>query len=186
MTLNNCLNNRFRGEILKKAVLKEQFKVSCFEMHFLREEFWSSSMFCNVFWISDSRLLLVSVAFVKIYSHLCAPILIFFLSVRTYFHLCVLVWMLKHQKYWYSFCWKYCDINNFLTESWILSSQQYYDKIVNTNNILQLRTFKTQLTTNTGALVWHRLYGSVAEQISQTIINIFYLSWKEFRSGEEQ
>ena len=120
--------------MLKTTTLKEQFRVSCSEMHFLRQQLWISFMFWNVFWISDSWMLLISATFVKIYSHLCAPIFIFFLSIPTYFLLCVLVSMLKHLRYWYSFCWKHCDINNFLTESWILSPWQYYDKIMNIND----------------------------------------------------
>ena len=44
---------------------------------------------------------------VRIHFHFC------FLSVRIYFYLYVFVWMLKHQKYWYSFCWEHCEMNNF-------------------------------------------------------------------------
>ena len=36
-----------------------------------------------------------------------------FLSVRIHFQLYTFVWILKHQKYWYSLCWKHCDVNNF-------------------------------------------------------------------------
>ena len=44
---------------------------------------------------------------VHIHFYLC------FLSVRVHFYLYAFVWILKHQKYWYSFCWKHCDMNNF-------------------------------------------------------------------------
>ena len=52
--------------------------------------------------------------------------------------------------------------------------------------VLQLRTFKTQITTNTRALVYLGLDGSVAERISHTTFNISYLLWKEFDYYEEQ
>ena len=52
--------------------------------------------------------------------------------------------------------------------------------------ILQLKTFKTQITTNTRALVSHQLYGSVAKRMSQAAFIKHYLSWKEFKSREEQ
>ena len=94
---------------LKSHVLKCIFWGSNFEVHPCSEMYFKFL----------TRLLLISLAFVKIYSDLCAPIFTFFLSVRT-FHPCVLLWILKHQKYWYSFCWKHCDMN-FITESWILS-----------------------------------------------------------------
>ena len=102
--MNNCLNERFGGAILKTVVLKEPFKVSCSETHFLREQFWSQPMLWYVFfdgaiilnfWFTAADYcgccsmlswLLISMAFVKSYSHLCAPIFIFFLSVRTYFN----------------------------------------------------------------------------------------------------
>ena len=44
----------------------------------------------------------------------------------------------------------------------------------------QLRIFKTQITTNTRALVYHRLYGSVAEQIKHMASNM--LSYRETSS----
>ena len=43
--------------------------------------------------------------FVKIFSYLFLPWI--------YFHLYAFVWMLKHQKYWYSFYWKHCGMSNF-------------------------------------------------------------------------
>ena len=43
--------------------------------------------------------------------------------------------------------------------------------------ILQLRNFKTHITTNTRALVYHGLYGSVAEQVNHTAFNM--LSYRE-------
>ena len=174
--MNNSLNKHFGGAILKAAILKEQFKVSCTKMHFLREQFGISTMFWNLFWISDSRLLLISVAFVKVYSHLCAPIFIFSLSARTCFHSCLFVWMLKHQKYWYSFCWKHCDINNFLTEPWILIFititvlQQNYEYYLPWQTF---RTFKTQIMTKTRALIKLELHGSVAEWIKHQASDMF-------------
>ena len=62
--------------------------------------------------------------------------------------------MLNHQKYWY------CDMNNFLTESWILND---YSKIINT--ICRDNTFKTQIMTKTRALIEPHNY--VAERIKQ-------------------
>ena len=52
--------------------------------------------------------------------------------------------------------------------------------------ILQLRTFRTQITTNARALVLHRLHGYVAKRISHTAFNISCLSKIEFESYEEQ
>ena len=106
--------------------MKKQFEVFCSKTHFLRDQFWRSPMFWNVyferaitlnFWFMAADYcscyfmlswLLISIAFAKIYSYMYAPIFIFFLSVRTNFPPCVLVWMSHHQKYWYFFC----DMNN--------------------------------------------------------------------------
>ena len=40
--------------------------------------------------------------------------------------------------------------------------------------ILQLKTFKAQITTNTRALIYFRLYGSLAEQIKHEASDITY------------
>ena len=47
--------------------------------------------------------------------------------------------------------------------------------------ITQLRTFKTQITTNTGALIFHRLYGSVEEWIKHRATNT--LAYREMSSN---
>ena len=93
------------------------------------------------------------------------------------FCLCVLVWMLKHKKF-YLPCWKHCGKNSFLTESWtlifiIITAKSWILIMI----ILQLRTFKTQITKDTRALVYHGLYGSVAERINHTTFNM--LSYRE-------
>ena len=67
--------------------------------------------------------------------------------------------------------------NNITTKSWIL---------IFVMTILQLKTFKTQVTTNTRALIYLGLYGLVAKRISHTTFNIPCLLWKEFKSCEEQ
>ena len=72
---------------------------------------------------------------------------------------------------------EYYHHNNITTISWIL---------IFVMTVLQLRTFKTQITTNTRALVYLGLDGSVAERISDTTFNISYLLWKEFDYYEEQ
>ena len=64
----------------------------------------------------------ISMAFVIVYFYLCPPIFIFFLSVRTYFHLCALVWMLKLQKYWFFF---------FLLKT--LWHEYFFNQIMNNN-----------------------------------------------------
>ena len=138
--------------------MEEQFKVSCSEMYFLRE---------ILFWISDSWLL-ISVAAALcfhdcrlvqlVYSYLYVPIFIFFLSVRTFLHPCVLILMLKHQKYQYflllllkTLRHEYQIVNsniilnnNITTKSW---------RLIFVMTISQLKIFKTQITKNTRALV---------------------------------
>ena len=96
-----------------------------------------------------------------------------------YFYRCLLVWMLKHQKYWDFCCWKRCDIN---TKSWIvilstitnIATKQWIPIFAMT--ILQLKFFKTQVTANTRALIYLKLYGSVAKRIIHMVFNIPYLS----------
>ena len=55
--------------------------------------------------------------------------------------------------------------------------------------ILQPKTSKTQITTNTGALIYLRLHGSVAERIKHELSSMLtknVLSRKEFKSLERQ
>ena len=64
--------------------------------------------------------------------------------------------MLKHQKYGYSFSWKHCDINNFLTESWVLIFiaitvlQQNYEYYLSWQ---YFKAFKAQVMINTIGLI---------------------------------
>ena len=51
-----------------------------------------------------------------------------------------------------------------MAKSWIL---------IFVMTILQLKTSKTQITTDIKALIFHRLYGSVAKRIKHTASNIF-------------
>ena len=67
--------------------------------------------------------------------------------------------------------------NNNTTKSWML---------IFVMAILQLQSFKTQITTNTRAVVDNGLFGFVAERISQTAFNMPSLSWEEFESREDQ
>ena len=71
----------------------------------------------------------------------------------------------------------FCNMNNL---NQIINTDIYHhSNIMNTvyhNTILQLKTFKAQVTTNTRVLVYHRLYGSVAKRISHTAFNITCLS----------
>ena len=53
--------------------------------------------------------------------------------------------------------------NNNTTKSWML---------IFVMTILQLQSFKTQITTNTRAVVDYGLFGFVAERISQTAFNM--------------
>ena len=148
--------------------MEEQFRVSCSEMHFLREQFRSSPMFWNVFFegaiILDFCFMAAALCFYDcrlvqlVYSYLNALIFISFLSVRTYFYQCVLVWLLNIKSIdiffllktlWHEYQIMKSNImphNNITTKSLIL---------IFFITILQLKTFKTQITTNTRTLVYH-------------------------------
>ena len=122
----------------------------------------------------------------KFLSHDCC-FLVWLLSILTcmhpfcpYFYPCVLVWIFLLKTLWHKRQIMNCNIyhhNNITTKSWIL---------IFVMTILQLKTFKTQVTTNTGALIHLGLYDPVDKRISHTAFNISCLSWKEFESREEQ
>ena len=115
----------------------------------------------QLFQISDSWLLLLIVASVN--SYLYAPILSLFLSVRTCMNVKtskVLIFLLL-KTLWH----KYQTMNS---------------------NIYHHNNIKTQVTTNTRALIYLGLYGPVAKLISHTTFNIHCLSWKEFETRQEQ
>ena len=84
----------FGKEFFERAILKFT--------HVLKSIFWGSNYFkflihgcCFLVWLLS--------------------ILICMHPFHPYFCPCLLVWMLKYQKYWYFFCWKHCGIN---TKSW--------------------------------------------------------------------
>ena len=130
--------------------------------------------------LSDCRLVRL------LYSHFYAPVFIFFLIVRTYFYPCILVWI-KHQNIKTSKVLIFFLLKTFQHEYQILNSNIYHRNNITTNSwilifamtILQLKTFKTQVTTNTITLIYLGLYGSVAKRVSHTVLNTPYLSWKE-------
>ena len=136
--------------------------------HVLKCVFWGSNYF--KFMIHGCSFLVWPLS-ILIYMHPFYPC----------FYLCVLVWMLKHQKYWYFLLlktlWHKYQImnsniyhhNNITTKSWIL---------IFVITILQLKTFKTQVTTNTRDLIYLGLYDPMAKRISHTAFNIPCLLWK--------
>ena len=67
--------------------------------------------------------------------------------------------------------------NDITTKSWIL---------IFAMTILQLRTFKTQIITNTRALVYLELYGSVAERINHTDFNMLNYREKGFNPARNR
>ena len=67
--------------------------------------------------------------------------------------------------------------NNITTKSWIL---------IFAMTILQLRTFKTQIITNTRALAYLELYGSVAERINHTDFNMTNYREKGFNPSRNR
>ena len=88
-----------------------------FWMHFLRGQlnFWFiTADSCGCCFILSGLSISVACLFLFACTHFY---LLLILSVRTYFYSCILVWMPKHQKYWYFFCWRHCDMN---TKSWIV------------------------------------------------------------------
>ena len=124
--------------------------------------------------------MLLSVA--SVYSYFYAPILSLFISVRTCMNVktskVLIFFLLKALWHKYQIMnSNICHHNNITTKSWIL---------IFVMTILQLKTFKTQVTTNTRTLIYKGLYGPVAKWISHTTFNIPCLSWKEFESRQVQ
>ena len=109
----------------------------------------------------------LSISVVSYNSYLYAPILSLFLSVLT----CMNV---KTSKV--LICFFFAENFDMNTKSWIVISHI---------TILQ-QNFKTQVATSNRALIYLKLYGSVAEWISHTAFNIPCLLWKEFETREEQ
>ena len=126
--------------------------------------------------LSDCRLVRL------LYSHFYAPVFIFFLIVRTYFYPCILVWI-KHQNIKTSKVLIFFLLKTFQHEYQILNSNIYHRNNITTNSwilifamtILQLKTFKTQITTNTKALVYNGLpYGF---QYTLLVVKRIRISW---------